>query len=222
MSRLPRAQLTPDARITPASADALIGKKDDTRLKWNVPREEILRGVETVGGIAKLAKVDRTTVYRARIAPGSMHALQWVRDRRMAMRRPLVGLKNGQLGQNASGQYLRARDPRFYEVMAWLEAFDYEPRKLVAVIDPLLPKVRTSRKRPMPHLQADETRQMTEEDREMFKQAERRGLLVKYHKSGRSIKGLCLRLNLSRMGFWKWRRSLPRAEQDQLSLALRG
>lgn len=245
MSRPPKAQIPPGCEITAAWADSLLGRADDRRLLWNASREEILRDVGSVGGLARLAKVERVTVYRQGLAPGSLQALVWVLDRRRAMGRPLVetkeiagqtlrwvpdhraGPKRLNVAEDLKRISLRAKHPRFVDVMDRIEEAKYARMKLVAVHDSRLKKPTERRlNQPMRRKQAvryaDEVRAITGEERRYFEQMEKRGLVVRTQKAGMPIKALCGLLGLSRMGFWKWRKSLPFALREQLAAALRG
>lgn len=87
-------------------ADVLLGREDDPAVEWLTPRSKILKTIASVGGIAAIAKADRKTVYRRGIAPGTVYAVEFVRDRRAAIGRPLVRRK-----------YEPILTPRFREVL---------------------------------------------------------------------------------------------------------
>lgn len=55
---------------------------DDAALTWRVPFKKIVAGVQTVGGIAKLADVTRQTVHRRGIAVGGIMAVSFVIEER--------------------------------------------------------------------------------------------------------------------------------------------
>jgi len=62
----------------------------DAALEWRVPFVEVVQGIQTIGGIAKLAGVARETVYRRKVVAGSFDALMFVINRWRGTGRPLV------------------------------------------------------------------------------------------------------------------------------------
>lgn len=70
--------------------NVLLGREDDGCLLWNVPRAEILKAVQTVNGMARLSTASRMTIYRKGIPPNSAGVIEFVRDWRRDMGRPLV------------------------------------------------------------------------------------------------------------------------------------
>lgn len=88
--RKPKAKVKPGTVLEPWVLDVLLGREDDASLVWSVSRADIVRAVQTVGGIAALAGVHRKTVCRLGIAPNSMHAAEFVRNCRLADGKPLV------------------------------------------------------------------------------------------------------------------------------------
>src|SRR5665647_133296 len=65
-------------------------KPTSSRLNWRLPYQMILDGIQTVGGIAKLAGVNRKTIYRRKIIPGGSNALLFVIGKWQADGRPIV------------------------------------------------------------------------------------------------------------------------------------
>jgi hypothetical protein len=90
LSRKPKAVSGSGGALFEGAVNSLLGRADDPSLVWHVPRVDILEAVKTVQGIARLALVSRKTVYRLGVAPGSLRALEFVRDRRIKIGRPLV------------------------------------------------------------------------------------------------------------------------------------
>ncbi len=94
IGRPAKAKPAKSNELQPGMLDAFLGKEADPSLVWSVSRAEIMRAVQTVGGIAKLAKVDRKTVCRRGVETNSLKAVEFVRDRRLAIGRPLVSPRN--------------------------------------------------------------------------------------------------------------------------------
>jgi hypothetical protein len=63
---------------------------DDRALSWSVPFTRVVSGVQTVGGIAKLAGVSRETVRRGCVPVGGIAAIGFAISARSAAGRPLV------------------------------------------------------------------------------------------------------------------------------------
>jgi hypothetical protein len=83
---------------------------DAPDLSWEIPFPEVVRAIQTIGGIATLAKLDRKTVYRRKIQPGSGPALLFVLGQRRGMGRPLVRHKDDRHQFNLNGMLLRMLD----------------------------------------------------------------------------------------------------------------
>ena len=92
--------------IYEGAVDALLGREDDRLLTWDVSRSEILDNVRTVEGIAELAKISPRTVRRQQVPPDSVQALEFVRDRRREIWRPLVSSSEPLDWRNLTTRYI--------------------------------------------------------------------------------------------------------------------
>ena len=63
-------------------------------LVWRVPLDEVAERIQTVGGIAEIAKCSRKTIYRLKIRVGGFQALGFLIEEWRGTARPLVRHKN--------------------------------------------------------------------------------------------------------------------------------
>lgn len=216
--------------------DSLLGREDDAGLVWYVPRAEILARVRTVGGIAELAKVDRKTVSRRGIAPNSVYAVEFVRDRRQAINRPLVGREDEIIlprrflavldavrrihaaKAGGEGQRKRLIDPELTKQVKvneadWAGTGQESTIKKEMLARKLFNDWRwQGRREGQRSLLDGKEREITAAERERFK---RFGYY--YRTIGKvSVQQLCSMLEWSQSWFYKWRRGLPRRLRDAL------
>jgi hypothetical protein len=203
MGRKPKfmAPETPaDGAIYVAAVDALLGREDDRTLTWNVSLTEILNKVRTTEGIAELAKVSAKTVHRAGIRPNSRNALQYVRDARRELWRPLVSSSNPLDWRNLTGRYIHVLNT----IIEIRRMKDRPVDSTEARQDPRRPKEkqkwRGKRKLRIHHWPT--IKQMTSEEMRLFDKH------VCYY-SMVSIAQVCCLLKMSRRGFEKWMQTVP-------------
>lgn len=188
----------------PGAFAAFLGQEDDASLLWHKEPSEIRELLRTVGGVAQLALVDRKTVRRRGIAPGSVQALQFVVRERIRKGRPLVETKGGVVDhRNATSQFLA--------VINCVRSLK-KRRKGVTVIDNQIKKTRKSgygkNHRHIPGL-----REINDTERAEF--ADR--LLFHYEPEGRvTVTMLCSTLKWSRQRFYKWKKELLKAQRESL------
>ncbi|MGB0581572.1 MAG: hypothetical protein ACPGVU_17885 [Limisphaerales bacterium] len=184
--------------------DALIGREADPSLKWVESRDHILASLKTVQGIADLAKVNRKTVYRLQIPPNSVEALEFVRDRRIKINRPLVVKRDEPLAwQNVNA--------RFRATVSRIQSIREARHKDVKVTyrDPKLVARKGRRRLRITH--DPDTRGITDEVRRQF---ERYGFAYEMANGRVSVKMLCSQMGISRQAFYKWRTALPVSQRQ--------
>ena len=154
-----------------------------------------------------MALVDRKTVMRRGIAPGSVQALQFVVSERIRKGRPLVETVGRIDHRNATRQFLAVINC-VRSLMKRSEA--------VAVVDPQIKKTRKSgygkNHRHIPGL-----REITDTERAKF--ADRP--LFHYEPEGRvTVTMLCSTLKWSRQRFYKWKMELLKTQREFLETEL--
>ncbi len=210
MGRPSKAKPIQGGDLYPAVVDMFLGRADDSTLVRNVSREEILEAVKTVGGIAKLARVDRKTVYRLKIPVNSIHAIEFVRNRRRDIGAPLVveRVPNPLSGRASSDYFLTV-----VTLIRSIRRSRSDPPRM-ALRDPTLKK--SSRRRSQNVHAYEIYRDMTPEERKLFRRA--------YYYKPRdrvTVQELLSALRISRVAFWKWRKSLQLAQRKQLEIELK-
>ena len=178
---------------------------------WLFEPEWLMAAVSTVQGVADAALVDRRTVLRAGIKPGSVGALFYVRDERRKKWRPLSGPGTGFDWRNATPEFLSIVG----SVRSIRAALDAGPKSFVQVKGGR-PSKRTRNTRHLP----------VETDARIIAEAEG-ATGHHYQPSGKvTVEQLCALRKISRRGFYKWLESLPaearaavRAEMGNVSAA---
>lgn len=211
-----KAKRNPNQLGFDQSFEILLGRADDSELVWNEPAELIRKELQSIGGIARLAKVDPRTVLRRGIAPGCAAAIEFVRDRRIKIGRPLVVTQGVPLDhRNASPKFLGVIN----SIHALRKHFEDENAKTYAVWDAQLntrPRMSGFGKNVIAY---DENRMMTDAERPAYAKKRR----FQYEPQGRvTIAQLCQFRDMSRQAFWKWRRGLPSIQREELARALAG
>jgi hypothetical protein len=201
MARPPKLQAPTSIKrgaIYPGGVDVLLGCEDDASLSWHVSRKEILDKVRTIEGIADLAKVSKRTVRRSHIPPNSRQAIQFVRDRRREIWRPLVSSGDPLDWRNLTTRYIAA-----VGMIVQLRRSKGTPDEIVGLKDPEPAKNKLwHRKERIRHYSRVATREEAEEARKRLPYHYAMGEKI-------SVTQLCSALRISRRGFNKWLRTVP-------------
>jgi hypothetical protein len=210
----------------PGDEVALLGEPGDASYKWHVPRAEILDGIKTIGGIARLACVDRRTVRRWGVTPYSREALRIVIERRREMGRPLFE----RAGEAVMPERLRAI-VKFCEDYKLKLLQGQQSSKTVVWAD--APVRRWNRKGSAQQFSPG-WRLITEEEKT---RVSKWGFYYKPASGRVTVKMLCSAMfypykalcgwhnnggRITRQAFYKWRAGLTRGQRSLLDLAMAG
>jgi hypothetical protein len=193
----------------PGAVDALLGREDDPSLTWRVSRKEILEKVRTVEGIADLAKVSTRTVRRSHIPPNSRKAIQFVRDRRQEIWRPLVTSVDPLDWRNLTSRYIAVINK-----IVQLRRIKDTPDVVVGMVDSEPAKNRQWHRKERIHAYS---RYATPEEAERTRKC-----LPCHYAMGEkiSVTQLCSALRISRRGLYKWLRTVPLERRKVLRMLL--
>lgn len=197
----------------PGAFKAFLGRKDDPLLEWHESSAEIRKSLQTIGGIASLAKVDRKTVTRRGIAPNSVEALEFVVRERIKKGRPLVSYKERIDHRNAT--------PRFLSVLAAVRQLNnpHAEQMTQSVVDKEAKTSRQKWRQGRNQRHDPNIREIKPQERVLFKS----GRVFHYNTAGRvTVTKLCSLLRMSRAGFYKWKAELPHKQRQLLENQMAG
>ena len=217
--------------------------KDSAELSWRVPFQEIIEGIQTVGGIARLSSIDRKTVYRKKIPVGNISAFAFVIDTWRGTARPLVRHSNPMHPLNL-GQRLKNPDGFSHGVLdvvgacqVWFEKggrvvkttlmrppTDTEPASpLIAKMDAESQKRRRNWKRKSKISAAENPSWLSEDEARENQRLARLGQTYFYRPKDRvTVKMICSRFRIPRREFYRWKLGLLSWERGLLNAALSG
>jgi hypothetical protein len=182
-------------RINPTSSD----------LVWRIPLNEIVAGIQTINGIARLAAVSRKTVYRKKIMPGGSHALNYIVSVWKDTARPLVRHKDAAHEFNLGEKLVKA-----------LKFCSYRKQGRSNVVQTMIPDPSD----PIDHWKRNWKRKEkhspninpifeTEKQRKETMEAKRLGKTFVSQPQGRiTAKMVCSVLNIPRREFYRWEKNL--------------
>lgn len=185
---------------------------DDPRLAWRIPFAKVVRGLQSIGGIAELARVNRKTVYRRKLKPGSLEAFVFVLDRWQGTPRPLVRHKSTEHALNLN--------PTLVKLLDWIAYAKANDGEVVRTWHDEQAKQKKWRRKRREHLWVN-PQKMTREKRAEFAARKKAGTVFVYKPQGRiTVAMLCTRLQWYRRKFYRWRDSLTFHERKLLEAAL--
>jgi hypothetical protein len=191
-----------EGAIHERGVDALLGREDDHSLTWHVSRREILDRIRTVEGIAELAKVSLRTVRRQRVPPNSLKALQFVRDRRREMWRPLVSSSVPLDWRNLTTRYIHVLNT-ITELRGMKDRGAFDEAEML--LDPRPGKKRLWRRKARTRAYS----KVMPLPPEQFALFDRFCCYYKMPSDKISVAQVCSVLRISRKGFEKWLRTVP-------------
>lgn len=206
-------------------------RPDSRKLSWRIPFRKVVKGLQSIGGIAELARVDRKTVYRRKLKPGSPEALVFVIGAwQRGAARPLVTHVEAHNPFNFT-PYLRevldfARNNREHDGevrTTWLDRADSLPALRRASGIRAVSWKDGPRKWHRKHRMGvwENPQHLTDEKRAEFAARKKAGTMFVYEPEGRvTVAMVCTALKWHRRKFYRWRKSLTVFERKLLDTAL--
>ena len=185
---------------------------DSPSLKWRIPFREVVAGMQSIVGIAELARVDRKTVYRRKLKPGSLDAFLFILGQWQGTTRPLVKHKSPRHRMNLNGLLVKLLDFIAYQKKhpVRVKRTWYDDK---AELKKWHRKQRISEWEKPAHLK--------DEKRAEFSARKKAGTIFVYSPEGRvTVAMLCTALKWYRRKFYRWRESLTLFERGLLETAL--
>lgn len=191
-------------------------KTTSSRLMWRVPYQTILDGIQTVGGIAKLAGVTRKTIYRRKIISGSTGALLFVIGKWQADGRAIVKHKTTDHPINLNPQL-----PHILSFCSQIAKHGWETDSTWHDDRCEIPRKKWKRKEK--HHLSVKPSLMTDEQREWVTRRKKLGQTFFYEPQGKvTVAQICTRFKIPRREFYRWKKGLLFSQRKLLDAAIAG
>ncbi len=207
----------------------------DSDLVWRLPFRKIVEGIQTVGGIAELARVDRKTVYRRKIFLGGLMALHFIIDRWRGTARPLVNhidpMHPLNFGRRLQDHYwtsctvldvVAACQSYFQKGVRTVKTSLMKPGNPVHEKEAAISKRRRDNWKRKHKISPDVNPEfISDHELRDFQNRKRLGQTYFYHPPGRvTVKMICSKFNVPRREFYRWKAGLLVAERKLLESSM--